>query len=437
MSKTTASQLVRGELVETLRLDLVGPSNDHAFAQELLPEPPTRWYLTGFLVPSDAPADQRTDETATDEIDAAGDTDGTDDADAPDRAPAQIRYLPSSMGLSVLVDPGIATLEATVSWGDYVYEAGEQSAEEAGTDSSEDKIDSRQGEAASDGQDGDKMKKPPGYRRVPRSETVSLELPATMTPVEFRVPSADGLVLVATVRSVSAAAVGARRLPSGARSVSVFLVNRRRPKAKREAAYRAFAFQAELKLSSPLPFIARPDLRSELASESGDWDEAVADLQYRDVFEYAVGHGVSASAHRAEDGSCAVVNTTWIPMAEVEWVAPADIPEVELGMEALGSLASGPDATLKLTPLVTQYRAWIEGQRTKSEALDGERKKTARELMDLADYAAKRIEAGIALLAQEDVLEAFRIANRAMARAARQRDAGQRQTDPASGDAPR
>src|SRR5262249_18449891 len=155
----------------------------------------------------------------------------------------------------------------------------------------------------------------------------------------------------------------------------------------------------------------RPDLRSELATESGDWDEAVADLQYRDVFEYAVGHGVSAAADRTQDGSCLAVKTTWIPKAEVEWIAPAEIPDVELGMEALGALASGADANVKLAPLVTQYRAWIEGQRSKSEALDDERKKTARELMDLAEYAAKRIEAGIALLAQQEALEAFRIAN--------------------------
>src|SRR6185295_6479949 len=191
--------------VEALRLDLVGPSNDHAFGRELLAEPPTRWYLTGFLVPSDAPVDQRTDETATDEIDAAGDTDGTDDADAPDRAPAQTRYLPSSMGLSVLVEPGVAAIEATVSWGDYVYEAGEESPDEE-SDSGEDKGNS-EGDDTNDEQDGDKVKKSRGYRRVPKSETVSLELPTTLTPVEVRVPNGDGLMLVVTVRGISSTAV--------------------------------------------------------------------------------------------------------------------------------------------------------------------------------------------------------------------------------------
>jgi phosphatidylserine/phosphatidylglycerophosphate/cardiolipin synthase-like enzyme len=32
-----------------------------------------------------------------------------------------------------------------------------------------------------------------------------------------------------------------------------------------------------------------------------DWDEKVADLHYRDIFEYAVGHGVSATACHNDD----------------------------------------------------------------------------------------------------------------------------------------
>jgi hypothetical protein len=74
------SVAIRAELVEALRLDLIGPSNDHAFANELLPEPPSRWYLTGYLVPKDAPEDQRTDETSTEEIDGVDDANATDDA---------------------------------------------------------------------------------------------------------------------------------------------------------------------------------------------------------------------------------------------------------------------------------------------------------------------------------------------------------------------
>jgi hypothetical protein len=75
---------VRAEMVEALRLDLVGPSNAHAFAHELLPDAPSRWYMCGFLVPSSAPAEQKSDKTSTDEFGSGDDTKSTDDAAPPD-----------------------------------------------------------------------------------------------------------------------------------------------------------------------------------------------------------------------------------------------------------------------------------------------------------------------------------------------------------------
>ena len=55
------SKEVRATLVDALKLDLVGPWPRHAFANELLPENPTRWYLTGYLVPESAPVEHRSD----------------------------------------------------------------------------------------------------------------------------------------------------------------------------------------------------------------------------------------------------------------------------------------------------------------------------------------------------------------------------------------
>lgn len=65
MSTLNPAATVRAALVEALKLDLIGPDNNHPFAHELLPDSPSRWYLTGFLVPAEAPVDQRSDETST------------------------------------------------------------------------------------------------------------------------------------------------------------------------------------------------------------------------------------------------------------------------------------------------------------------------------------------------------------------------------------
>ena len=47
------SAQIRQQLVEALQLDLIGPSwEDVARRHEKLPQPPSIWYTTGFLVPN-------------------------------------------------------------------------------------------------------------------------------------------------------------------------------------------------------------------------------------------------------------------------------------------------------------------------------------------------------------------------------------------------
>src|ERR1019366_5045771 len=99
---SSTSDQIRRELAEALRLSLVGPDNAHAFAQEVLPEPPFRWYLTGFLAARGTPVEERTDAESSEEIDSAGDAGALDDATPPEKAAARRSPLPSSLGLSVL-----------------------------------------------------------------------------------------------------------------------------------------------------------------------------------------------------------------------------------------------------------------------------------------------------------------------------------------------
>ena len=67
-----------------IRLDLIGSSPGCPHEAEVLAQAPSRWYLTGFLAPLDASQAQRLDEPAADDIDEASDTEGGDDATAPD-----------------------------------------------------------------------------------------------------------------------------------------------------------------------------------------------------------------------------------------------------------------------------------------------------------------------------------------------------------------
>jgi len=419
---------IRSEIVEALKLDLVGPDNDHPFANELLRDPPSRWYLSGFLVPTEAPIEQRSDETDTEELDFGDDTGATDDASPPDRAAARRSVLPSSMGVSVLVDPSVKELRVIVQWGDYRFEGTEKDSEPADTGTTQIESDTvPENETSAYGASNGTPAKPKrGYRRISREEAVAVTLPAPgAKPATFEVPKSAGLLITATVRTVTPGG----RLPPDTRSVSLFLVNKRLPDVDRK--YKSFAFQARLIVNAPVPFVPRPDLRGWASGELiGEWDDCVADLQYRDVYEFAVGHGVSASAQVDAGGKCFEVRTVWMPSGEVERVAPAHISQVELGMEELSKLADANDAKAKLMPIVEQYKKWISEQKGKYPDLDEQRMQTAQELLKQADYAADRIEAGIEALKDASVLDAFKIANRAMAAAARRREAMQQQTSP-------
>jgi hypothetical protein len=433
------SAQVRSELVAALRLDLVGPSNDHAFAHELLPQSPRRWYLTGFLVPSHA--EQSVKKSGDDEMpeeapEKVSDADDTETSEQPPR----VNFLPSSMGLSVLVKPGTKQLEAVIRWGDYLWET-----EEPTPEPDEDEVARRYEEEASKHENlpGSTQEPPPankkrrplnGYRRECREETVVIPISTDGGKVTLPLPNSRGLHVVASVRPLSH--IAGNLIPKGTHAVSVFLVNDR--VSKERETYRAFVFQTEVELRCHEGFMGRPDLRGIIETAKADGDEYIADLHYREVLEYAVGHGVAAEPLSLTEQACQSVRTCWIPSAEVERVDHFNPPGLELNMEALGAMADADEAATKLAPLVLAYRAWIKQQEAglPNLKLPAAQKDTAEDLIRAAKVAADRIESGIVQLKKPEILQAFKIANRAMARAARQRFAIQEGIPPAETAAP-
>ena len=376
---------VRWKLVEALKLDLVGPGDALGDPAEVLPQAPSRWYLTGFLVPLDAAPEQKSNADSADDLDLALDTGGVDDDNEPEPAPIRQRYLPSSMGASVLLPARVEHLDVRVLWGDYILAESSEGGRET-------------------------------WKRKPRQAEVKLPLEGQAgKPREFPVPEDDGLKVAIIVRTVDAD-VGGADLPDGLRTASVFLVNRRRPAAdvKKDE---AFAFQAQLEIRTTASFVARPDLRG-LKSE--DWDERVADLQYRNIGEFAVGHNIATEAVLS-DGVCGLVRTAWIPQAQVERVAPAEIEGVALSMDELSKLDNVDEARAKLQSMVRLYREWIGRKERLIPARPPKRKETGEELLQRARVAADRIDRGIGLLADPVCLEAFRLVNKVMAAAARRR----------------
>ncbi len=382
---------VRDRLIDALKLDLVGPSPGHALAEERLPGwvRPSNWYLTGFLIPSGTPPERSADADEDEEVEEVPESGGLAEESSEERKAAKKGYFPSSMGLSFLVPPTVLSLAVTVRWGDY------ERTQIPGVDDKPIEV----------------------WQRHPREAAMVAPL-AGSGAATLDVPRSGGLQAHVVTRPVIADhLVG--HLPAGTRSVSLFLVNRRAPvEPEKGEPDTAFVFQPEVEVRSERPFVPRPDLRGSRAAE---WDEQVADLHYADSPEYATGHGVSAEWD-VENGACCVLRTAWIPGAQVEKTVTAEVSDVMLSMDALGSLADGASVTAALQPLVARYRDWIRGETAKLAALPAPRGETAGELLRLADVAATRIEKGIAVLASNaDALDAFHVANRAVARALQKR----------------
>ncbi|WP_016744458.1 DISARM system helicase DrmA [Rhizorhabdus wittichii] len=413
---------VREELVHRLRRNLVGPSDfphDDDLARESLPagESPSRWYLTGFIAPVgdevahvDEDADEEEELTQLEPAGFGAGGAAGDDED-PEPPVTKRRFLPSSIGITAMLDPAIREVEVEISWGDYVPEPplprevleGDQ---EAGH--------------------------PIEWRRVPRSERVSLPIPSDREGMRTVIVPHSG----ATARSGGALELGIRARPftmtlsdgtsQRVQVVTVFLVNKRDNRTGRRYHDLSYAYQVRLALSTPAGFVAQYDL-SRIART--DWDDQLADLHYRDAATYAVGLGCATGHQSDPDGVVRRVFTTAMPRASVErTVASSKVGPVELGIDALAELAAKSGAALAdgLRPLVETYAEWTSGQQAQAAADDiddsPQRRQTAAGLVAGQGEARVRIAAGIELLVRDDRARlAFEIANRAIAEAARAR----------------
>jgi hypothetical protein len=387
---------VRDHLVNALHADLVGPfypSDWPGAREEVLPLPPSRWYLTGFLAPQ---AQRETeDPTAEDEL-GAGDDEDDEESAGQEAEPKQRNMFAASMGVSVLLPKGDGageTIKVTVRFAEYVHE-------------------DRETEKA----DGKKGKRHAWRRFERKPATVTLPLDAKSIAAGVMVPDTAGIWVKGKIETAEAPG-----LESGTRALALFVVNQRGPAEDKGKADEQFIFQVEMEAEYERGLVARPNRQGE---GSTDRDEAVADLQFRGRAEYAVGHGVAVEVPAGQGAKVTRVRTTWLPAYEVKRVKTNDEAIVPVSMDALAGLADGAAARTALTPLVTAYGAWLDGQ-AKTAVDSKPREGTRDKLVSEARDAQRRIAEGIERLATDaDALAAFKLANEAMAAAARKRSPG-------------
>jgi hypothetical protein len=380
----------RSHLIRALEADLVGPfrrgliapnGSDGMDASEELLLPPSRWYLTGFLAPE---AGREEDEDAKEEL-TVGDDETEEDTGGAAPDPKKKNFLPASVGLTVFVPAGATHLEATVRYATY-----------------------------------DKVNEEPPRKDKPRKIWKRVPMPAVTQRLALAELSLEGVAVRDSgglqLAGQAERLMGVAGVADGTQAVSVFLVNRRPADASPAYRDRGYVFQVEFSLSCAEGFVARPDR----SGEGGDVDNQIADLQYRKAYEYGVGHGIAVEIPPGQK-PVTRVSTTWLPRHEVKRVIPRGAKNVTVSMEKLAELQSAEDVLEHLRRLPEDYATWIADQR-KIE-LDSERRREARDLLlDKASHAEARIRDGLSLLCEHDeVREAFCLANRAMAMAARRK----------------
>ncbi len=387
-----AALAARAHLLRALEADFVGPfaqGEDPLASVEVLPLPPSRWYLTGFLA-SEGARDPE-DPDADDDASASTEEDDEAEGQARENETKQKRMFPASVGLSVLLPAGDASesVEVRVRFAEYVRD----DVDEAG------------------------KKRPKAlWRRQPRApQAVTLALDARQLEKGVMLPDTPLVWLIGKLENAEAPGLG-----KGTRALSLFVVNRRVivDKAHQDE---ASLFQVEMEVAYARGFVPRPSRHGEQAD---DWDDRVADLQFRKRTEVAVGHGISVmpsmpSAEQA--GRVTRVRTTWLPQTEVRRVVTHEESSVTTQMEALAELDGAQAVKEKLSPLIEAYGGWLKQQL--NIALDSElREQTRAELLRRAEHARQRIRAGIDRLASDpELLRAFQLTNRAMALSALKR----------------
>jgi Helicase conserved C-terminal domain len=380
---------VRQKLVEALEADLVGPfipDGQLGGGEEILPLPPSRWYLTGFLAPQGGRLPEADDDESSGELPAGPDTQA-EDSGSEEAEPKHAPRFPASLGLSVFLPPGDGgTVAVDVWYADY------------------DKV-----EVALDHTD----KKHIGWKRVPYGPVrVAVPLDPKLVEKGLGVPGSRGLELRGELRKTSMDG-----LDKDTRVLSLFLVNARTVEEKDRDTQ--FVFQVRLAFHFDGGFCSRPNRRGE---DSEDPDQQVLALLFREQREWAVGHNTSLQKPVFEDGKVKTLRTTQLPRYEVPVVDHLKLDtEVSFEIATFAKLdAKGIRAAV--SPLVEAYAEWIENcgkPQLGRDALD----KTRTQVVAAASRAKARIAEGLQLLETDAAaLQAFQLANQGMHLAALQMD---------------
>ncbi|WP_225199132.1 DISARM system helicase DrmA [Gluconobacter oxydans] len=313
--------------------------------------------------------------------------------------------VPSSMGLTFCVAPGVEALAADVRWGRYER-----------VPSDEHNVVKTRRNRATGREEETKVRV---WRRIPCGGVVPLLL--KNGPIRSVTPDRDQpeVRLQGTVRTNV----------QGERLVTLFLVNGQlEPDNNKD---RAWLFQPEISVAAPEgtadPSIFRRRPSNEIVVDDPERDRLA--LIYRNRLEFAVGHGVSVHADTTpgDSAKASYLRTEIIPRYEVAvtetpGLDPDDRPAMRRmvgeGWLDMGHLAEMEPQQLHeaLSCLVDDYAVWIIEQRVRLTAEITGFDEPGKDVITRCEETLRRLREGMdTLFSDSAALSAFRFANKSMA----------------------
>ncbi|MFJ2728820.1 helicase-related protein [Streptomyces collinus] len=395
------------DLLVGLRRELLGPAEDAEPEDRneiLTQDAPIDRYLTGVLYPraADKAAEERKKEESAEQdgLDTAPllARDDVEESGTEQELGRAGDRRPSSMGLTFAVASSISDT-IVVSARAAVYEP---------TDADGNPVEPRRAEARTTSDQHEH------WRRV------ELDLPdhridVTRSVSDERASLHGGVGLRVTVRRPDTI--------TGTVTITVTLVNENRV-GKYDLQDAFSLFQCGLKVRAAdgsTAFVERP-----APSTARDPEIATSRLLHRHAPTFAVGHGCSAEwdwtpspigVTDVDEAAVPEVRSQFVPSVEV--LLTDSNPEIDSSALSMLGLAERPDAEVlaALEELATGYERWIDRKAVEAEALTGSNHaKAAHQQVTACREALGRIREGIELLrTKDDLMRAFRLANRAMA----------------------
>ena len=336
-----------------------------------------------------------------------------DSADEIDASSNQ-SLIPSSFGMTFCVDGDVDRIDVEARWGRYVRVYDHEH-----TKTINKKIKDADGNVIRTEQAEVKVKV---WQRVPCGGKLTIDLVERV--LSHRAPDSEHpeVRVQGTIRSKNA---------NGDRLITLFLVNaQQEPEENKDSAW---VFQPELIVraagDSHKAIFRR---RVALSGKDDDDERKALEMIYREEVEFAAGHGVAVHAETADDDTerarevrTVVMPQYEVPVTETPGLRPEDRPAMremvekgQLDMEELAGMDRGALVAV-LSALAKDYGKWIEEQASRIGADVVGHDAQATAALERCKEIERRLEEGIAVLADasnENALAAFRFANRAMAR---------------------